>query len=347
MSTLSFTEEMKGYIGFGAGDFEEGFTQGTDAGTFFMFHLTIEIDDVDAFLADRRHEGIARGWVRCDALGGTLAVDDGVFNCFVDGERPGVTRMFYRLPFVDSTGRPLTMSGVKEVEDQTGLDLWPDTTTLFVRLLSGRVVEGDDDGAEVVATGKIEIYLRDFARQLTTFRVRGGSAAERRSALARFGGFFLGRLWEIYAPMARRREHEIRVERTIDAPPERVWEVLAGVESWPEWNPTLLKSTALVPGAEIRMPLRLGPFVVPTPQRVLEVDPPRQLRWMSRQVPGLFEVHRTFRLEALEGGRTHFSQFEHGNTPLARALLPLLEGPIEDGYENLARALAARVRALG
>jgi len=343
MITLTFTEEMKGYVGFGDTDPDEGFAKGRRSDDFFMFHLTIEVGDVDTFLRDRRHEAPAQGWVRSERLGGTLAVDQGVFNLFVDDERPGVTRMFYRLFFVDSTDRPLTMSGVKEVEDHPGADLWPDTTTLNTRLLAGHVAEGDDAGSEVVAAGKIQIYLSDFARQLGTFRVKGGTAGERRRAAAAFGGFFLGRLWDIYAPLARRKEREIRVERIIDAPVERVWATLVGVESWPEWNPTLLKSSPLVVGADITMPLRMGPLVVPTPQRVLEVDPPRQLRWMSRQVPGLFEVHRTFRLEALEDGRTHFAQFENGNTPLARAVLPFLEKTIEEGYENLAAALAARV----
>ncbi len=343
MITLTFTEEMKGYVGFGESDPDEGFARGKKADAFFMFHLTITVSDVDAFLQDRRHEATARGWVRCDELGGTLGVDQATFNLFVDDERPGVTRMFYRLFFVDSSGRPLTMSGVKEIEDQPGPDLWPDTTTCHIRLLAGHVAEADDAGSEVVAAGRIQIYLSDFARLLGTMRLKGGTAGERRSAAAAFGEFFVGRLWEIYAPIARRQEREIRVERIIDAPPERVWEVLVAVESWPEWNPTLLKSAPLVVGADITMPLRMGPFVMPTPQRVLEVDPPRQLRWMSRQVPGLFEVHRTFRLEPLDGGRTHLSQFERGNTPLARAVLPFLERTIEEGYENLAAALAARV----
>ncbi len=49
-----------------------------------------------------------------------------------------------------------------------------------------------------MAAGIITIYLLDFARQLTTFRTRGGSASDQLRALVAFGGVFLGKLWSVY-----------------------------------------------------------------------------------------------------------------------------------------------------
>lgn len=200
--SLSFTEEMKGFVAFGERDYEQGFRAGREQRTALMFHLTITATDVERFIADPEHEGVAEGYVACEELGGRRPVERGVFNLFVDqeGERP-VKHMLYRLHFSDGDARPLTMVGFKRVEDDPGLDVWQDTTTLFTRILHGYVEPNDDPGAELVATGIIHIHGLDFAKQLTTFRV---DPPHRVDALGRFGALFAGDLWQIYAPAALR-----------------------------------------------------------------------------------------------------------------------------------------------
>ncbi len=203
MTTVEFTEEMKGYVTLGETDFRKGFDRGKEDGTFLMFHLTIEAEDIDAFLADPDREATARGWVRCDALGGKQPVEQGVFNLFVDTEDPDLKRMLYRLYFADGVGHPLTLSGFKLVKDDRGLDLWSDTSTLYTRILAGHVDTAAEPTAEMVAAGIITIHLVDFAQQLTTFRSRGGSLGDRARALERFGKLFLGDLWKVYGGKAK------------------------------------------------------------------------------------------------------------------------------------------------
>jgi cholesterol oxidase len=202
VSDLEFTEEMKGWVAFGETDFRRGAEQGERDGTFLMFHLTITAPDVDRFVRDPMHEGTAVGWVECEALGGRLAVEKGVFNLFVEGDDPTRTRMLYRLFFADGEGRPLTLTGFKDVKDDPGFDVWKDTSTLYTRVLRGHVEPDGDEAAEVVASGIITIYLVDFAKQLTTFRVHGGQPGERVAALGAFGGLFLGKLWDLYKDRA-------------------------------------------------------------------------------------------------------------------------------------------------
>jgi hypothetical protein len=196
---LRFTEEMKGYVAFGETDFDAGFRKGREENNFLMFHLTIEVDGVGRFVSDPRREASAKGYVRCESLGGELPVEKGVFNLFVDQGDPSRKRMLYRLFFRDGEGNPLTLSGFKVVEDDPGSDLWTDTTTLFTRVLRGHVEAEDEAGAEVVASGIIRIYMLDFLRQLTTFRTEGPTPAERATALSRFGRLFMGDLWNVYA----------------------------------------------------------------------------------------------------------------------------------------------------
>ena len=135
VSTLEFTEEMKGHVTLGMVDFAEGARRGKEEDSALMFRLTIALDDVAGFVADPSHEGTASGWIECERLGGRLEVDRGVFNLFVDGDDPGLRRMLYRLWFSDSVGNPLTLVGFKTVRDDSGFDVWPDTSTLHVRVL--------------------------------------------------------------------------------------------------------------------------------------------------------------------------------------------------------------------
>jgi hypothetical protein len=203
-TSIRFTEEMKGYIAFGESDYERGAREGRKSDTRLMFHLTIEVDDLDRFAADARREATAEGWVDCGALGGKLPVEQGLFNLFVDEEDPVLKRMLYRLHFRDGAGHPVTLSGFKVVRNDPGTDVWPDTSTLYTRVLQGHVEARDDPGAEIVASGIIHIRPLDFLRQLTTFRAEGPSRAARVAALSRFGALFMGQLWQVYARRALR-----------------------------------------------------------------------------------------------------------------------------------------------
>ncbi len=183
--SLAFTEEMKGFLDFEETDHRRAFRAGEAAGRRLMFHITVTTDDIERFLDDGDYPARVAGWVRCDALGGLLEVEDGHFKLLVAGDR---RRMEYRLAFRDPAGAPLTLAGHKEVRD--GCDLWSDMSTLFAHVQAGHAPD-----APVVATGILQIHPNDFARQLTSFRV---SPPLRLDALARFGALFAGDLWDAY-----------------------------------------------------------------------------------------------------------------------------------------------------
>jgi cholesterol oxidase len=205
---LQFTEEMKGFFTFAEADYQRGFDRGQAARSAVMFHLTIGTNDTYAFVADPTHVCPAVGYVQSDVLGGRLPVERGVFNLFVDaGEVAGepARHMRYRLWFKDAVGHPLTLSGFKNIRHPDAAlsrfgDVWGETTTLYTKILSGYVEEGDDDTASLVGTGIIHILPLDFAHQLTTFRVKGPGAKGRWEAFGTFGHLFAGQLWEVFQP---------------------------------------------------------------------------------------------------------------------------------------------------
>ncbi len=134
---MEFTEEMKGFVTVGEPDYTEGFRRGEQADGAARVHLTVGIQDVDRFIAEPTHEALVTGWVEFEALGGRFPVERGIFNLFVDEAEPDRTHVYYRLFFSDGAGGPLTLSGFRDVLDEPGLDRWPDTSTLFVRVFRG------------------------------------------------------------------------------------------------------------------------------------------------------------------------------------------------------------------
>jgi cholesterol oxidase len=223
---VRFTEEMGGFLAPGAPDSAQGWLQGKALGWSLMFHLTIWVDDLDAFLADPAKTAVAVGWVDCPALGGRLNVERGVFNLFVPTPDPKLSNMRYQLWFRDGQGRPITLEGHKDIRDNPGFDVWKDTTCLFTTLRLGHVdidmtavvpdpsapgatsrssASGASSGSpgasgssgdavqdgEVLARGLLYIRPADFATQLTTFR------GDVRSTV-RFARLFVTTLWRTY-----------------------------------------------------------------------------------------------------------------------------------------------------
>jgi cholesterol oxidase len=229
-TSVSFTEQMHGWFSARVADPASGRSLGRDRSRRMMFELTITANDIEAFVLDPLHAATAEGYVLADEFGGRLPVERGWFNLFVkdagsgsmasdsagsgSGAAPG-RKMLYRLWLRDPGGTPLTLVGHKDIRNDAGLDVWGDTTTLFVTVLRGHMPppesaaptptaqppEGLQNPEAVAGAGILYIRPWDFARQLTTFRTVGPAPV---SALAAFGKLFLGELWQVYGgPVSR------------------------------------------------------------------------------------------------------------------------------------------------
>ncbi|MCV7258874.1 SRPBCC family protein [Mycobacterium shimoidei] len=77
-------------------------------------------------------------------------------------------------------------------------------------------------------------------------------------------------------------------EETVNAPAERVWQLLADVERWPDWTESMreikrLDDGPLAVGSQARVTQPIGP---PTVWTVTELEPLRNFTWVARR-PGL------------------------------------------------------------
>lgn len=201
-TSLQFSEEMKGFLAAGVTsatteEYEAAEAKGKANKTPFMFHLTVDIADVDHFVTSPQHSTVANGFVDSPLVGGKCPVNGGTVQLFVDAGDPTKKNMRYRLKFTGKDNKPYTLVGFKNIDGKTFAELWPETTTLYSTLHQGHVDEGAV--APVVASGVTHIRPEDFFfMQMFSFRVKGPSLAARTQAMARFGAFFFGKVWDVY-----------------------------------------------------------------------------------------------------------------------------------------------------
>lgn len=197
MSSLRFREHMDGWVSFEERSYNQAVNQGRRRGIMCSQSLEIEIDDFDLFISDPRHEARVEGKVRCDQLGGELKVGPGSsFNLFVDAGGRRHKRMLYRLLMTDGEGRELTFSGFKDLVDDPNLDVWGDTTRLFVRILSGHQLIEPSGDELTIATGILYISHFRLLEMAGTFR--GDGVASGLQNTVRFNEFFVRQLEEVY-----------------------------------------------------------------------------------------------------------------------------------------------------
>ena len=140
---------------------------------------------------------------------------------------------------------------------------------------------------------------------------------------------------------------ELRAKIEIDAPPERVWQVLTDFAAYPEWNP-FIRSIEGEPEVGSRLKVRIEPpggrgmTFRPTVQAA---EPGRELRWLGRLfLPGLVDGEHRLALEPLQGGRSRFIQGERFSGLLVGLLTRTLTAT-ERGFQQMNEALKRRVEA--
>lgn len=199
---VTFRETMSGPFALGEVDPEQGRATGARGGDTLALHATIRIPDIARFESDPEHPGTIEGEVVFEPLGGPFPARGGRFNLFSPADEPRLKRMIYEVGF-EHDGQPYYLAGHKDVRDDPGFDAWTDTTTLYTRLH-----RGTDAGGAVVGAGVLSLGADDLTRLVSTVRATGTeSVGEGAGAIAAFGRFFLGALWERYAAFAPSPRH--------------------------------------------------------------------------------------------------------------------------------------------
>ena len=186
---IHFNETMKGRFTLGVTDPELG-AKGEHE---LAMHATIDIPDIDAFVADAQHHAQLSGTVDFAPLGLGLLADKGVFGLFSPSGDPALTYMVYELGFAHG-GKRWYLAGKKHVQIGNPLRLWGETTTLFSTLH-----QGDDASAPVVGAGVLALGVVDLIKLMGTLETTHSSGIGASvGAVGSFFGFFVKELTRTY-----------------------------------------------------------------------------------------------------------------------------------------------------
>jgi cholesterol oxidase len=198
---VEFTERMAGYFSTKVvDDYAKGMADGKAHGSPFEFTLTIVAEDMARFISDETYEGHMIGTVEAPALSPSpLTVTEGRFNLFItDPNHVEGKNMKYRMKLAATDGAEYYLDGFKVIHHEHGLDMWPDTSTLYIT-----VYRGGAPSQDVLGKGILNIAPTDLMKQLTTMRALNAKDAEERlQTVAAFGKYFAGTLWNVYGGIA-------------------------------------------------------------------------------------------------------------------------------------------------
>lgn len=183
----------------------------------FEFNLQIHVPDLAKFHADNSTPSKVTGTLTDIRFGDELPILEGHFHLFT---RPAASpnmdtakEMHYTLFFQDREEKKWTLFGFKDVIKEDAREIWEQTTTLYFYLWEGHSTYENFGEKKVQGVGILRISLKDFIKQMGSFKTNAANSLEDKEAILKYFKSFLGNLWEVYAPFifttssARWNEH--------------------------------------------------------------------------------------------------------------------------------------------
>jgi cholesterol oxidase len=213
---IRIRDRMTGWVAEAAhisDDYREAELWGKLNGWTFSQKLKITADDSQRLVHDHGYAGRLSGHIRWPRVSNEpLRVEDGRYILFQDdSEDVGRVHMRYEMRFIDPGGNSYFFVGVKNLHLRWGdiLDLWSQTTTLYVTIFGGE----SDDEEKVIARGILRISVFGVLRMLLSIHSPNAASrkASRRVAF-RFGAAFITEIYRIYGGFGATPRLETREE---------------------------------------------------------------------------------------------------------------------------------------
>jgi hypothetical protein len=141
---------------------------------------------------------------------------------------------------------------------------------------------------------------------------------------------------------------ELQASIEIDAPAERVWDVVSDLGDYEEWNPFITEAEGeFIEGSRLAIKIQPpGGRQMQFKPTVLEVEPRRSVRWLGRFIlPGIFDGEHTLAVEPVGESTARFTQRERFS-----GILTAFSGKLFDrtqaGFEAMNEALKRRCESI-
>ena len=140
----------------------------------------------------------------------------------------------------------------------------------------------------------------------------------------------------------------VRAEVEIDAPADRIFEILTDLAAYPEWNPfTPRVESTLLPGDPVHLHVRLlGRRLSHRVEIVSANERPSKLCWGMQMSPGfLLRAERCQTLTPIGEHRTRYVNEDRIRGWLAPVVMAIFGPAMQRGFEEVALALKKRAEA--
>ena len=135
--------------------------------------------------------------------------------------------------------------------------------------------------------------------------------------------------------------HAIRTEIIINAPKEKVWEVLTDFEKYPQWNSFIIEVQGrAIAGSRLRNTMLNGESKMVFKPKMLKVEKYRYFDWLgSLFFKGLFDGHHQFELEAISPNQTKLKHSENFSGILSGMILKKIGSDTRNSFVRMNQAL--------
>ena len=136
---------------------------------------------------------------------------------------------------------------------------------------------------------------------------------------------------------------EIRTEIIINAPQEKVWQILTDFAAYPEWNPFIIEiiGEAAVE-AKLKTTMRSGDKDRVFKPQIVEWVSGERFAWLGKLPLGMFSGRHHFVLENAGNGQTKLIHGEHFGGLLRGMILNKIGEETEKSFVAMNRALKQR-----
>ena len=136
----------------------------------------------------------------------------------------------------------------------------------------------------------------------------------------------------------------LHTEITINAPAEKVWNILTDFEKFGEWNPFILSIEGKQEiGAQLKVVLKNGNGTSIFKPKVLILEKNKSFEWLgSLPIPGLFNGQHHFKLEKISEHQINFIHGEHFSGLLAGIIMKQIGEATQQSFMAMNKALKER-----
>ncbi len=136
----------------------------------------------------------------------------------------------------------------------------------------------------------------------------------------------------------------LQTKIVINATAEKVWSILTDFEKFPQWNPFIVKLEGKPEvNTRLRAELKNGNGVSVFKPNVLVVEKSTAFEWLgSLPIPGLFNGHHYFRIEAISNAQVKFIHGEEFTGLLAGLIMSKIGEQTRNGFIAMNKALKER-----